>query len=268
VTVVGHGYQGDDHYGLKGITMSAISHVDFHEQPLLPTQIAGGEARFVNWHFDGIIYGSHPSRITTFRCIKAPQGSESVTCRWDDGTGRHIKCRPGSTAFISGVELYNLLTPAEQDLFDNSYWAPAPHPFAWSGTKKLRNVGLGFAPGGKTVPLEDLPEWTPDKVYKYPFVWINPVTGQKGFQSFPEIVHKLFLKSSPESSETVVEDEEEIRVFLNDIYDRILTPERILVPKYEEGDLVFWNNWVWKPPASERVDQLTNGGAGRPTQRH
>lgn len=175
--------------------------------------------------------------------MKAPKGPD-VTVRFDNGTEHMIKCRPGSTAFISSKQIYESLTDEEKRVADSSFWEPAPHPFAWAGTRGLRNNGLGVAPGGKTLQIDQLPPWTPDKVYKYPLVWLNPVTGEKGFQVFPETVRKLHLNDSVDGVLRVVEDQEEIRSWLNKIFDKICLPEYILIPPCEEGDIAIWNNWV------------------------
>jgi hypothetical protein len=155
-----------------------------------------------------------------------------------------MKCRPGSTAFISCAQIYNLLAEEEKKVADHSYWEPAPHPFGWSGTRMYTSNGLGIAPGGETVPLNKLPPWEASKVYKYPLVWLNPVTGEKGFQIMPQCVRKLFLRSSPEEEVRVVDDLEEIRIWLNNTLDRVANPEYILIPSCEEGDMIVWNNWV------------------------
>jgi hypothetical protein len=243
VNLVGQGYQGDDHYGLKNLTVKAISQSKLHATPLSPEVIASGQTRFNSFHFDGAIYGTPPSRVTSFRCIKAPVGPE-LTVRWDDGSDRIMKCKAGGTAFFSGAQLYNLLSDDEKKLADHSFWEPAPHPFAWMGTRRLRSSGMGLAPGGQTIPLDELPEWMPDKVYKFPMVWVNQATGEKALQIFPDIIRKLYLRDSPTASERVVEDLEEIRTWVNDIYDRIVTPEYIIIPEAEEGDVILWNNWV------------------------
>jgi hypothetical protein len=220
-----------------------MSHADYHAEPLSATDIENGQTRFNTFHFDGIVYGSHPSRVTTFRCVKSPKGPD-LTIRWENKTERTMQCQPGGTAFISGAQLYNLLTEEEKKIADVSFWEPAPYPFAWSGSRRFRSSGLGLAPGGNTVPLDELPDWTPDKVYKYPMVWLNPVTGEKCFQVMAEIVHKVYFKDAPEKAERIVEDEEEIRVWFNRIFDRIARPEYIIIPQTEEGDMVVWNNWV------------------------
>lgn len=259
--MVGQGYQGDDHYGLKGITVRSTTHVDAHVEPLSPEELARGQSRFGAFHFDGVIYGSYPSRVTTLHCVKAPRGPD-LTIRWDDGSGRTMTVKPGLTAFLDSAQLYQMLTDEEKALADNSRWEPAPQPYVWTGTRKIRNCGLGMAPGGKTVPFDKLPAWTPDKVYQFPMVWVNPVTGVRSFQILPDVVRKLYLKSYPDGEERVVEDGEDIRLWLNDILDRICKPENILIPVYEEGDVVMFNNWVafpfFPPDSIQHLSQVTD----------
>lgn len=246
VTIVGQGYQGDDHYGLKGITARSTTHFNAHVEPLTTEDVENGQTRFGAFHFDGVIYGSNPSRVTTLRCVRAPKGPD-LTIRWDDGSGQTMTAKPGLTAFIDSAQMYEMLTDGEKTTADNSYWAPAPQPYVWSGTRKIRNSGLGMAPGGETVPLDKLPTWVPEKVFKFPMVWVNPVTGTRSFQILPDVVQKLYLKSGPNAEELVVEDNEEVRIWLNNILDRICKPQNILIPEYDEGDVVMFNNWVWIP---------------------
>ncbi|KAK4502666.1 hypothetical protein PRZ48_006092 [Zasmidium cellare] len=244
VTLVGNGYQGHDHHGLKDVVLNGMSHVDYHADPPSPDEMDRGYARFNTFHFDGIIYGSHPSRVTTFRCVRLPKGPD-VTIQWDDGNGQQaMACPPGSTAFISGAQLYDLMSDEEKRIADNSYWEPAPYPFAWYGSRKFRQSGLGLVSGGEVLPLDKLPTWTPDKIYRYPMVWVNPVTGEKSFQIMAEVVRKVYFKSGPREPERIVEDLEEIRLWLNKILDRVAKPEYVFVPRTEEGDMVIWNNWV------------------------
>jgi hypothetical protein len=242
VILVGYGYQAEDHYGLKDATLREMSHIDYHTGFLSVEEIENGQARFNTFHFDGIIYGAHPSRVTAFRCVRSPKGPE-LTIQWDDGTEGIMQCHPGSTAFISSVQLYNVLTHEEKKIADLSFWEPAPYAFAWSVSRRFRSSGFGLAPGGKTISLDELPDWTSDKVFKYPIVWLNPITGEKRFQIMAEIVRKVYFKDPPHEAEKIVEDEEGIRVWLNRIFDRLARPGCIVIPR-TEGDMVVWNNWV------------------------
>ncbi|CAM1505197.1 Fc.00g108340.m01.CDS01 [Cosmosporella sp. VM-42] len=85
-----------------------------------------------------------------------------------------------------------------------------------------------MAPGAETVPLVKLPSWEPEKVYKYPMMWLNPV---------------LYMKPAPDADEKVVDKCDDVHSWLNNILDRICDPEYMAVLPYEEGDIVLWNNW-------------------------
>jgi hypothetical protein len=106
-----------------------MSHTDYHAEPLSAEEIEDGRVRFNTFHFDGIIYRAHPSRVTIFRCVRSPKGPD-VTIQWDDGTEGILQCQSGSTAFISSAQLYNVLTDEEKKIADLSFWEPAPYPFA------------------------------------------------------------------------------------------------------------------------------------------
>jgi hypothetical protein len=75
-------------------------------------------------------------------------------------------------------------------------------------------------------------------------VWVNPVMGVKCFQILPDVVRTLYFKTEVSADERIVEDGEEIRLWLNDILDRICKPENILIPEYAEDNVVMFNNWV------------------------
>lgn len=181
--------------------------------------------------------------MTALRCIQAPKGP-NLTVRWDDGSGSTIQTKPGETAFVSGVQLYNLLSHEDQMLADHSCWEAAPHPYTWKGTRKQRSTGMGLQKGGEVVPLDELPTWTPDKVHRYPMVWVNERTGEKALQVMQFCVRKLHLRTSFDENERVVEDLEEIRLLLNRWMDKIIQPEYVYFPPSEEGDVAMWDNFV------------------------
>ncbi|KAF2474418.1 uncharacterized protein BDR25DRAFT_351958 [Lindgomyces ingoldianus] len=68
--LVGHGYQDEDYYSLKDVTLDGFGHVDFHADPLSLEQFTNGQAKFFHFYFDDIIYGAHPSYVNAFRCVK------------------------------------------------------------------------------------------------------------------------------------------------------------------------------------------------------
>lgn len=76
---------------------------------------------------DAPLYGRDPAWFTTLRCIKRPTQPE-VNIRWDDGSGLSMKAKPGLTAFISNVQMYDLMTEDEKRMADYSWVEYAPHP--------------------------------------------------------------------------------------------------------------------------------------------
>jgi hypothetical protein len=74
------------------------------------------------------MYDMEPPLITALRCLKLPKGPEQ-TIRWDDGSGKTMKTRPGLTAFYSCQQLYESLTPQQKAIADNSRVQYAPHPY-------------------------------------------------------------------------------------------------------------------------------------------
>jgi hypothetical protein len=63
-----------------------------------------------------------------------------------------MKVTPGGTAFFSGYQLYDLLSPDEQLLFNNSSWEAAPFPFLWTGNRKHRTTGIDFTEQSSVIP--------------------------------------------------------------------------------------------------------------------
>lgn len=76
---------------------------------------------------DAPLYARDPAWFTTLRCIKRPTEPQ-VNIRWDDGSGLSMKAEPGLTAFISNVQMYELMTEDEKRMADYSWVEYAPHP--------------------------------------------------------------------------------------------------------------------------------------------
>jgi len=241
VRLIGKGYQGPDHYGLKEITVRGLSN-DFHADPPDDDEFERGNTRFQRWHIDAPLYERDPAWFTTLRAVKLPSGPD-VTIRWDDGSGLEMKSPPGLTAFFSTSQLYQLLTPEEQAMADHSWVEYAPHPYMWIEHCKANPTGLGLKNQGKEHKIEELGEYDESAVKRYPLVWVNPVTGEKAFQVHGICARKLFLRSSAEEEPEVVDDVVEIRALLHKIQSRILRPEYICLPRIEEGDMVMWDNY-------------------------
>ncbi|EXJ81620.1 hypothetical protein A1O1_07685 [Capronia coronata CBS 617.96] len=241
VRLIGKGYQGDDHYGLKNVTVKGLSN-NFHADPPNEDEFQQGFTRFQRWHIDAPLYARDPAWFTTLRAVKLPSGPD-VTIRWDDGSGLSMQSPPGLTAFFSTSQLYGLLSAEEQQLVDHSWVEYAPHPYMWIENCKAPSNGLGLKSEGKEHTIEELGDYDERAIKRYPCAWINPVTGEKAFQVHGLAVRKLFLRSSVDEQPKVVEDVNEIRAFILDIQSRILRPEYIWLPEVGEGDIVMWDNY-------------------------
>jgi alpha-ketoglutarate-dependent taurine dioxygenase len=242
VRIVGKGFQGEDHYGLKNVNMQRALGHDFHALKLSDEEFNNGHTRFNRWHIDAPLYAREPAWFTTLRCVKRPQ-SPKVTVHWDDGSGQTLETEPGLTAFFSNVQTYDMMTEAEKKTAEHSWVEYAPYPYKWIGDCKGRPNGLGLETQGKEKKIEDLGDWDLKDVKRYPMVWVNPVTGEKAFMVHGICARKLFLRSSPEETPTVIDDVVKIREFLKPIQERVLKPEYIMIPKLEEGDIVMWANY-------------------------
>ncbi|KAI0131178.1 Clavaminate synthase-like protein [Daldinia grandis] len=242
IRLIGKGFQGADHYGIKNKNITKPLSHDWHDKELPPDEFEKGNTRFQRWHMDAPLYGRDPAWFTTLRCIKRPTEPQ-VNVRWDDGSGLSMDVEPGLTAFISNVQMYEMMTEDEKKMADHSWVEYAPHPYMWIGDCKGNSNGLGLVSQGKEKQLEDLGDFNPKDVKTYPMVWVNPVTGEKAFQVHGICARKLFIRSSPTEEPRIVEDLVEIRKLLKTIQERVLKPEYILIPGLEEGDIVMWANY-------------------------
>ncbi|KAL4790926.1 hypothetical protein BDV19DRAFT_393661 [Aspergillus venezuelensis] len=242
VRLIGKGFQGEDHFGVKNQTIERGLSNDFHAVPPPLDDFEKGITRFHRWHLDAPLYGKDPAWFTTLRCVKLPQGPE-LTVEWADGSGYTMKTPPGRTAFFSTSQLYSLLSPEEQALVSHSWVEYAPYPYKWIERCKGNSNGLGLAEGGERLTMEELGEYDKASVKTYPMVWVNPLTGERAFHVHGICARKLYLRSSPDEEPHVVDDISEIRNFVLGIQHRILKPEYILLAPVEEGDVMIWDNY-------------------------
>ncbi|GKT47785.1 putative dioxygenase [Colletotrichum spaethianum] len=246
VHVVGKGYQGKDHYGLKNLNLDKSFSYENHDPTLPPDELENGHTRFQGWHFDAPLYSRDPPLFTAFRVFRLPQGPD-ITIHWDDGSGFSMKSAPGMTPFFCCSQLYEeLMTDEEKQIADNSWVEYAAFPYEWNHNCKFLPNGLGIISQGKELSEDALMEMKPDeaKIRRYPMVWVNPATGRKCFQVQSNAAKRLFIRRSSHEAPKVVDDVAEVRRFLLDIQLRILRPEYILIPQEEEGDLLLWDNWT------------------------
>ncbi|EFX04661.1 alpha-ketoglutarate dependent xanthine dioxygenase [Grosmannia clavigera kw1407] len=243
VHILGRGPLPTDHYGFPpGFEVQGIDHADFHLPPhIAEADRAAGASRFYQWHFDGALYKIPPPRVGCLLAVRTPKGPD-VTVRWDDGSGREMFMAPGATAMVAGSRALVLLDAETRAVVLHSRIEYAPHAFVWMSTARSSRLGHLIETEGREMPLDRLPAWDPAHVCVYPMVWTNPVTGEQSLQVHGQGARRLFLKSSPDGEETVVEDLAEVRAFMDKIMRPVLSPENIYAHRHEEQDVILWYN--------------------------
>jgi len=73
--------------------------------------------------------------------------------------------------------MFDILPPALKSVAVRTKVRYAPHPYVWMAPAHAMSTGLGILTEGKELPLEELPEWSEDRLNVLPMVWKNPVTG-------------------------------------------------------------------------------------------
>lgn len=167
VHLIGKGYQGDDHYGLKKLNLGEAFADGYYSKPLSEEDFNNGVARFQSWHIDGPQYKVHTPLFSSFRIIKFPQGEQEVD--WADGSGLKKKVQAGRTAVFSTGQLYNMFSDEEKNMADHSWAEYMYYPYEWIRGCRGNPNGLGVACEGNEVPDADMakiaienrdPSWT------------------------------------------------------------------------------------------------------------
>lgn len=243
VHILGRGEVPPNHYHFPpGFEIQGVDHAEFHLPPHIPAEEREkGASRFYQWHWDGSLYDIPPPRVGCLLAVRTPKGPD-VTVRWDDGTGREMKIAPGSTAMVAGSRALALLDEEMQQTVKHSRIEYAPHAFKWMSTARSTRLGHLLETEGKEVPLEQLPTWEESKLAVYPMCWTNPKTGEVSLQVHGQGARKLYLKSSADEEEKVIDDLKEVRAFMDKIMSPVLSPENIYAHNHQEQDVILWYN--------------------------
>jgi hypothetical protein len=168
VQLIGNGTV-HNHEGLESAALKHPSHTTFHKTPVSPQDEAKGVTRFYRWHIDAALYDLSPPKVTTLYGIQIPQGPKQ-TCRYDDGTGDTLPVPLGTTAFVSGKTMFDILPRELQSVAVRARVRYAPHPYEWMTPAAAHSTGLKIESEGKEVPLNELTPWSEDKVKVFPVV--------------------------------------------------------------------------------------------------
>ena len=159
-----------NHEGIERAALKHPSHPPFHKTPVSPAdEAAAGITRFYRWHIDAALYDLNPPRVTTLYAILVPRGPQQ-TCRYDDGSGDELPVPLGTTAFVSGKTMFDILPRELQSVAVRARVRYAPHPYVWMAPAAAHSTGLAIESESKELQLSELPPWTEDKVKVFPMV--------------------------------------------------------------------------------------------------
>lgn len=234
VQIIGNGFVSE-YEGLKDFRLRHPHHKTFHATSI-PNEDDLDFTRFYRWHIDAALYGLAPPIVTTLLAVKVPGGRRQI-CRYDDDTGDELDVPLGTTAFVSGFEMFDQLSPEDQEFARTTKVEYAPHPYIWMSGAKSRSTGLGLVSENKEVPLDQLPEIEQDKIQILPMCWRNPFTGKLALQVHPSAVRKLHLKDG-----TVVDDLKQVRETVYRLQRPGIAPNKVYAHDWQEGDFVLFHN--------------------------
>lgn len=231
-------------------TLKHPHHKTFHKTIVSEEDEANGFTRFYRWHIDAALYKLDPPKVTTLQALRVPEGKHQV-CRYDDGTGDELSVPLGTTAFVSGQKMFEILPKELKSLAVRTKVQYAPHPYVWMSEAKAKPTGLGIECEGKELSKDKLPAWKESEIKVYPLLWKNPVTGLLHLQAHPSGAEKLIIdpiqsdqiKSNqlyPEGG--IIEDLKKVREILYDFQRPGISPELVYAHDWKENDLCLFHN--------------------------
>ncbi|KAI0713188.1 Clavaminate synthase-like protein [Cerioporus squamosus] len=192
----------------------------------------------------------HKTRVTTLYGVKVPQGKHQ-TVRYDDGTGDELEVPLGTTAFVDGRNMFNILPPELKSVAVRTRVRYAPHPYVWMAPAHALSTGLGIMTEGLEMSYDELPPWEESKVKVLPMLWKNPVTGELHFQVHPCGVSELLIDPLPEGAKrdgalfpdgAHLRDLKEVRELLYKMQRPAIAPNLVYPHDWKEKDLVLFHN--------------------------
>ncbi|KAN0100153.1 hypothetical protein V8E55_000137 [Tylopilus felleus] len=249
VQLIGNGVV-TDHEGLATAALKHPSHTTFHKTRISEEDEAKGYTRFYRWHIDAALYDYNPPRVTTLYSITVPKGGRQ-TVRYDDGTGVELPVPLGTTAFVSGKTMFEILPPELKSLAVRASVRYAPHPYVWMAPARAMPTGLGIEIEGLELPMGELPDWEESKVKTFPVLWKNPVTGNLHFQVHPCGAQELIVEPLPAGANrdealypdgVHIKDLAEVRTLLYKMQRPAIAPKLVYPHDWQENDLVLFHN--------------------------
>ncbi|KAE9394490.1 Clavaminate synthase-like protein [Gymnopus androsaceus JB14] len=222
-----------------------------HKTVVSPEDEANDITRFYRWHMDAALYDLSPPRVTTLHAIQVPKGPKQ-TVRYDDGTGDELVVPLGTTAFVSGQTMFQILPAKLKSVAVRAKVKYAPHPYVWMARSHVRSPGIGLESEGLEKSLDELPPWTEEKIKVYPVLWKNPVTKDLSFQVHPGAAAEIIISPLPNG---IVREEGDMYpdgahiTKLKDVRDLLykmqrpgIAPSLVYPHDWHENDLVLFHN--------------------------
>ena len=235
VQVIGHGLFSE-YEGLKDIKLKHPHHKTFHKS-VITEQDDHDFTRFYRWHIDAALFGEfNPPLVTSLLAVQLAERREQ-TLRYDDGSDETLEVPLGTTAFVSGYKMFDLLSPEQKEFALSSKVEYAAHPYIWISSAKSRSDGLGMVSEGSEVADSSLPLVSGNDIQILPMCWVNPLTGKVALQIHPSVVRKIHLKDG-----IVIEDLAKVREIVHGMQRPGISPQHVYAHDWKEGDLVLFNN--------------------------
>ncbi|RDW87392.1 clavaminate synthase-like protein [Coleophoma crateriformis] len=234
VQVIGNG-PFEEYEGLKDIKLVHPHHKKFHKT-CVPDEEDLDFTRFFRWHMDAALYALNPPKVTSLLAVQVPQGRRQ-TLRYDDGTSDELDVSLGTTAFVSGQKMYDLLSEEDKEFVRNAKVEYAPHPYIWMSPSKSRSTGLGMISEGLELPLSDLPPIDESQIKILPMCFKNPLTGNLALQIHPSAVKAIHLPNGE-----IMTDLKEVRDLVYRLQRPGIAPALVYAHDWEQGDCALFNN--------------------------
>ncbi|KAK8136158.1 sulfonate dioxygenase [Apiospora sp. TS-2023a] len=207
------------------------------------------------WHMDAPLYERLPGFVTSLHSLKNPALPDQ---KLQFPSGEVMPISAGATAFYSGARAFELLSAEEKEFALNTTVQYAPRAYEWILNCKATDDGMTIARSGQEKKLEDLPEWSWDKVHAFPrlgktrnsadnfhfaqMVWRNHGNGKPHLQVLGCCVYALHTTDPATGEVTVTDDLDEVRGICHKLTREVYTPENIYAHRWQEGDLVIFHN--------------------------
>ncbi|PBK93455.1 Clavaminate synthase-like protein [Armillaria gallica] len=248
VQLIGHGTVRD-HEGIPEAVLKHAHHSSFHNTRVSDEDEARGVTRFFRWHMDAALYDLDPPKVTALYGIRVPKGPNQVV-RYDDGSEDELEVPLGTTAFVSGKVMFDILPPEMKSIAVRAKAKYAPKPFEWMKDAHAVETGLGVESEGLEKSLDEL-DWDKEKIKIYPFLWKNPVTGDLHLEVHPCAIMEIYVDPVPAKARREgvlypdgahITDLKQVRELCYEMQRPGIAPKLVYPHAWQDKDLILFHN--------------------------